>query len=466
MFESYHGPRDTFALHDKRAFQLQADGIYHPRSNRSAISTFTPYEDVTHVAGTSRAIWLGTRRSVYVIPRKMFANETGPEDFARALFAILANRPGGDVQLAQMAEVDALARNPAPVITTWIFVAICIAVFALHLAVGERIWNVGYFSLPFVQDGDLWRLVTGNLLHGVPQFPLHMVLNLFALTALGNLVERVLGPARTACIMGLAGVAAMAAGGVAAPSALVGSSGIVFGLAAACLWLELYCTERLPAWLRIPRRSMFFFLGVNGILMLAIPFVSASAHIGGFLAGFVGTALLTGLDIGRATPGTAIRGLAALVAAITVAAVGAAGFVAFANPHFQADFNRRLAGLPNVSPFDLNDRAWTIAIDPDSSDQDRQAALEMAQRAVLETNRASPQILDTLAEILFQLGHPELAAETIREAIARAPRDSYYREQLRRFIGERGDRPDDSPFRRFEREEPHREWVPGPGLTV
>ena len=90
----------------------------------------------------------------------------------------------------------------------------------------------------------------------------------------------------------------------------------------------------------------------------------------------------------------------------------------------------------------------------------------MAQRAVLETNRASPQILDTLAEILFQLGHPELAAETIREAIARAPRDSYYREQLRRFIGERGDRPDDSPFRRFEREEPHREWVPGPGLTV
>ena len=92
----------------------------------------------------------------------------------------------------------------------------------------------------------------------------------------------------------LRAIPVVAAGGVAARSALVGSSGIVFGLAAASLWLELFCTERLPAWLRIPRRSMYFFLGVNGALMLAVPFVSASAHIGGFLGGFLGTAMVTG----------------------------------------------------------------------------------------------------------------------------------------------------------------------------
>ena len=71
---------------------------------------------------------------------------------------------------------------------------------------------------------------------------------------------------------------------------------------------------------------------------------------------------------------------------------------------------------------------------------------------------------DTLAEVQFQLGHPERALVIIDEAIAREPDQAYYREQRRRFLGERGrdDRPDaplpDSPWNR-----PSEPEAPDPG---
>lgn len=455
-FESYTGPRDTFALHGKRAVQLQSDGIYHPRSPKAKDSVFTPYEDVTHLATSDRALWLGTRDSVFVLPRKQFANPGAPEDIVRSLLAVLSHRPGGAAQLARMGEVERLAQSTAVVRVTWILAALCFAVFALQLVVGQEIWNVGYFSVAFLRDGDLWRIVTGNLLHGVPEFPLHLALNMLALVGLGNLVERVLGPARVVCVMGVAGICAMLAGGLETPGMLVGASGIVFGLAGASLWLEFNCAERLPAWLRIPRRSMFFFLAINGLIMFTIPFVSGGAHIGGFLGGLGATALLTGPQLGRVRAPLPVQLAAALVGVATVAAIGAAGWDAFGRGNFDARFNTRLAGLPNVSPRALNDRAWEIAIDPESSYPDMQAALLLAERAVMETNRLSPTILDTLAEVQFQLGQPELASETILEAIAREPLSSYYREQLRRFIGERDsdDRPEYSPFPSGPRRDP------------
>jgi hypothetical protein len=58
-------------------------------------------------------------------------------------------------------------------------------------------------------------------------------------------------------------------------------------------------------------------------------------------------------------------------------------------------------------------------------------------------------MLDTLAEVQFQLGWQEQAIATIDQAIAREPDESYYREQRRRFTGERpaDDRPPDPALR-------------------
>ena len=154
-----------------------------------------------------------------------------------------------------------------------------------------------------------------------------------------------------------------------------------------------------------------------------------------------------------------------LVALGTAAALATAGWEAFGRGDFDARFNVRLATLPNVSPVDLNDRAWMIAVSPDSTFKEMESALALAERAVAETKHRNPSILDTLAEVQFQLGQPELAIVTIMEAIMRDPEQPYYREQLRRFSGERDaeDRPEYDPFKRQPRE---RLIQREPGLTV
>jgi hypothetical protein len=120
--------------------------------------------------------------------------------------------------------------------------------------------------------------------------------------------------------------------------------------------------------------------------------------------------------------------------------------------------------LPGISPGELNDHAWTIATAPDATRDELEAALLLAERAVAETDRSEATLLDTLAEVQFQLGFDADAVRTIDEAIALEPDETYYREQRRRFIGERArdDRPEYIPplFRDPQESDPALEIKP------
>ena len=94
------------------------------------------------------------------------------------------------------------------------------------------------------------------------------------------------------------------------------------------------------------------------------------------------------------------------------------------------------------------------------------AALQLAERAVVDNGVAQrPRILDTLAEVHFQLGHRAEAVATIDEAISRDPGRDYYREQRRRFLGEA--RPGGSARNTFLEERQTEDALPRkPGLSV
>jgi membrane associated rhomboid family serine protease len=296
-------------------------------------------------------------------------------------------------------------------------------------------------SLALVRDGDLHRIVTANLIHA---FALHLVFNLLCLLAVGRMLERAIGSERVVCVMGASALGAMAATGWLRDAAVVGVSGVVFGLAAGLLWVELRCAEQLPAWWRFPRRALLWIcvaLLLDSVLGFVIPLVAGEAHVGGFAAGLLATALVTPRSLGPASPavkracravlGTA--GVAVFAAAVTLAPPG----------EFRVRHALRVAQLPGVSAEELNNRAWLLATHSNATPEELGVALILAQRAVEETERRDATILDTLAEVQFQLGHPESALAIIDEAIAREPGESYYREQRRRFLGERGrdDRP-------------------------
>jgi membrane associated rhomboid family serine protease len=303
--------------------------------------------------------------------------------------------------------------------------------------------RVGNFTPAFFFDGDIWRIVTANLIHAGPKFPVHLVLNMLALIVLGALVERPLGIARTIIIMGVAGLSAMAASGLIDSVRVVGASGVVFGLVGAALWLEFNWSERLPAWWRYPRRSLLLLLVINGLLGFLIPVISGSAHFGGFLGGLVAAAVLTrDPNTDRHAPRWIVATSAVMVGIVGLA-VSLAGLELLRPGDYSARHTERLARLPGISAIELNDHAWLIAVSEEPSHELMQAALLLAEQAVDKTDRLDPNVLDTLAEVQFALGQPEQAVETIDEAIVRAPGVEYFREQRRRFTGERD--PDDRP---------------------
>jgi membrane associated rhomboid family serine protease len=441
---------ERFELRDRAGgIVLGPDGFHHPRSARGRGQVFTPYAELTHLALSDRQLWIATRRTLSLLPRRLFVSRDDPERLAGALVRRIGQGPGGGAQLARMAALDALARHAAPPVATFTLAALCGLGFLLELVAPVATFTVGYFSPALVADGDTWRLVTANLLHG---FALHLLLNLVGLLVMGRLLERLLGSVRTIGVMGVSALGSMLASGLVLEGPVVGVSGVVFGLAGAVLWLELRRPEEIPAWWRFPRallRVVLVAFAADVALGFTLPFVAGAAHLGGFASGLLAAVLLTRPgSLGRFANAPA-RVLATLVVGITVLGIGRAGFEVLRAPDFPARHAARLAEMPEISPGDLNDHAWRIAIDPAATHAQMEAALRLAERAVAETRGEEPTILDTLAEVQFQLGRSDLAVEIIDEAIAREPDEPYYREQRRRFTGERpaDDRPPDPSLR-------------------
>ncbi len=451
----------TFSLKGRpRAIALEAEGLHHPTGSRWGRGrVYTAYRDVTHLATSSRAVWLGTRRSVYVIARRTFVDLHGPEHLVRALLAEIARQPLGSAQLARMAEIEETARERSPLRATWGLVLLCTAIYAAQVIGGDDVHAVGYFTGVLAGDGDWWRVVTGNLLHANA---LHLILNLLGLIAIGSLVERALGTARAICVMAASGFGAMGASAWWSDLPVVGVSGVVFGLIAALLVLELRFADRLPAWWRVPRSALFGMIAMSALLSL-LPFIAAAAHAGGFLAGGAAAIVLAGSGLSMRPSALPVRAVAGASAVIALIAVGAAAYELTRPGEFAARYVARLAHLPDVSAEELNNAAWMIAVDEQSSPELLEAALELAERAVDDTEHSQAHILDTLAEVHFQLGHREEAVTAIEEAIQREPSEDYYREQRRRFLGER--EPEDRPYLPPQPAEPEGETDEG-GFSV
>jgi membrane associated rhomboid family serine protease len=442
----------AFALVGRpRALRLAADGLHHPRTPRGRGYAFTRYEDIQHLASSPRALWIGTRHSVYLIARKRFVDPQGPEHLVRALLARIAERPGGVAQLTRMAEIEQLSHRPVSLRATYGLAIACLVGTALQLILGNDVSAVGTYSPPLVADGDWWRLFTANLLHAYPKVPIHLTLNLLGLLAIGTLVERAIGTARTLCVIGTAALGSMWLSGLRSDVGVVGVSGVLFGLLGALVWLELTRGAQLPAWWRLPRRTILGVLALSVVLGFLVPMIAGAAHLGGFVAGVLAAiAVGSGQRNERVSP-VWVRAVAGAFLVATAAAISAAGFALARPGDYGAQQIARLARLPDISAGELNNWAWSVAVDPKSSREDLESALLLAERAAEETGHSESSTLDTLAELQFQLGHSDLAVQTIDEALAittNAKYLTYYSEQRRRFLGERAadDRPEVPAF--------------------
>jgi rhomboid protease GluP len=191
---------------------------------------------------------------------------------------------------------DLLHQRIPKVPVTKLLVIINLLVFAAMLAGGAGLWHSsnslqlmwGANFGPATQDGEWWRLGSAMFLHFGA---VHLTLNLWALWDAGQLVERMYGHVRFACVYFASGLAGNLLSLVAHKGLAIsgGASGAIFGIYGALLVFMWRERSNLH-----PRDFRWFFWGAAGfaaaslVLGFLITGIDNAAHIGGFLAGILG----------------------------------------------------------------------------------------------------------------------------------------------------------------------------------
>ncbi|MBM4081130.1 MAG: rhomboid family intramembrane serine protease, partial [Planctomycetes bacterium] len=169
-----------------------------------------------------------------------------------------------------------------------------------------------------IWDGEYWRLITPIFLHiGM----LHLLLNGFALLALGPEVERHLGGPLFLLLYLLSGLCGNVATLLFTHGLSAGASGAIFGLAGAILMLEvLHGVNPFKFMARREGYSILPIILINLILGFQIPQIDNSGHIGGLLGGIVFGYCLLAEKLGRGAPerrmGIAISGVTLLAVSL------------------------------------------------------------------------------------------------------------------------------------------------------
>ncbi len=205
-------------------------------------------------------------------------------------------------------------------IITLILIAINVLVFLYEATLSQNalqdfVTTYGVIPAEIERNQDLFTLLTSMFVHGGWA---HIIGNMLFLWVFGDNIERRFGSIIFLAFYLLTGLAASFAhiltnSGSAIPS--VGASGAISGVLGA--YILLYPTNRVSMLLGywgIVKVPAYFFLGfwfvsqlLNGVASLGVPTEETSgvavwAHVGGFVAGFVGALVLRFLRPERSQP--------------------------------------------------------------------------------------------------------------------------------------------------------------------
>jgi len=350
-----------------------------------------------------------------------------------------------------------LALWQRPVRATWI---LCIAMAAGSLlraaslsALAGRPFPLeaaGAFSAPLAQAGELWRLVSWPFVHADVTY---LLVDVWALVWIGSYLEKLLGWERV-----LAAFAAGAAAGAAAwlplamPLALSGAGGGVFGLLGLLLAATAGRGSR-DARAMLPMPGGWFAMALAAaalaLVMPRLPALALVPHrwLGGLvpMAGGLAGGLLVGLvlpaEAELPAPGDARRGvrpwgvLAAL--ALVIGLAGTAMHPRLGHAGDDEAVAQALLALPPAGGTAVlqNDVAYTMLVQAGSGPQAWDIAERLATRAVEQTGRREPALLDTLAVARYRQGDREGARVLLHEALQLA-RDAQLKALLQRRMRE------------------------------
>jgi len=122
----------------------------------------------------------------------------------------------------------------------------------------------------------------------------HLLMNMFSLYILGHSAQIYFEKRAFLAIYLFSGlIGAVASLAVHPQSVGIGASGAIFGIFGALAGFFLVHRERIEAQSKAFMKSFGMIIALNVLLGLSIPSIDMSAHIGGFVAGLIGGALLS-----------------------------------------------------------------------------------------------------------------------------------------------------------------------------
>jgi membrane associated rhomboid family serine protease len=159
-------------------------------------------------------------------------------------------------------------------------------------------------GIAVVQYGEWWRIFTAAFLHANL---LHIGLNMFALYQVGNVVEALYGKVRFILLY----VVSIVGSGLAIVAfnydvPTLGASGAIFGLFGALVAVGLRLGKRGRSLIG----QVLPIILINLVFTFTVPGISAAAHVGGLLTGFLAGLVLFMMPGTRRTPAYAFAAAA------------------------------------------------------------------------------------------------------------------------------------------------------------
>jgi len=384
---------------------------------------------VVMARGESELLLMETEGHRFVFTGSNFREPNGPRMLKDEIIRRVRSHPESESILRQMEELEERARlasqNPTPVM--YALLGMIVAGYIIEHLTGALSSQFGLIQLganasPLIADGQWWRLISGNFLHG--GF-VHILMNGFALFVLGMWIERLIGSWRFLWIYLISALGGSLGSFLWTGAPLsVGASTALYGLFGAFGVLHLRYWREMPPPYRQTVTWWVVLMGLNvGISML--PMIDAAAHFAGMGVGAVATYLclleMSHLDPRHAASNWVKVPTAVLTAVFAAGLAMASNYAQYEHPGDRTTVYRYMVdrAQQNRSASELNRTSWMIATNPEATGQQLGLA-ERAAETALEINRKrdggeyslwpygeEPYRLmyqDTLATVVYRLG--------------------------------------------------------------
>lgn len=178
-------------------------------------------------------------------------------------------------------ETDAILEPKKPYVTIGI-IAVLILVYTYALITGgdSLIFYYGNYK-PFVQSGEVYRLLTGTLIH---VDLIHLFCNCYALFVVGSMVEGYYGRRKFALIYFVSALTGSLLSIAMSNTFSIGASGAIFGLLGSLLYFGYHYRVYFGS---VILRRIIPVVIINLAIGFMISNIDNFAHIGGLVGGFL-----------------------------------------------------------------------------------------------------------------------------------------------------------------------------------